>query len=242
MKKIKPEIFRIFQINYNSILIEWSNQPSKMLLNYLLAFKKKLLKEPEISICVIGYNSLLVNLEERIESFNFWIKHFKKIYSKVQIKKIKKGTFWKIPVCYDEKFAPDIVSVSKFLNLSTQELIKLHSKPKYLVYFIGFLPGFLYLHGLDNKLHFPRKEKPILNVPKGSVAIGGEQTGIYPRSSPGGWHLIGRTPISLFEVKNNPPTFIKPGDLISFIPVELKAYLKIERDINSSNFNLKLYD
>ena len=105
----------------------------------------------------------------------------------------------KIPVCYDKEFALDIDRVSKYTKLSTDEIIHLHTKGKYLVYFLGFSPGFPYIGGMDLKLETPRLNSPRIEVMQGSVAIGGKQTGIYPITSPGGWNIIGRTPLILFD-------------------------------------------
>ena len=110
--------------------------------------------------------------------------------------------------------------ISKALKLEVNELIHLHSKNTYMVYFLGFMPGFPYLSGLNPRLHYQRKEKPKVNVPKGSVGIGGKQTGIYTTDSPGGWHIIGSTPINLFDSTTSPPCFIKPGDIISFKKID----------------------
>ncbi|MEM1003631.1 MAG: carboxyltransferase domain-containing protein, partial [Bacteroidota bacterium] len=111
-------------------------------------------------------------------------------------------------------------------------LVNLHSGKDYPIYFFGFLPGFFYLGGLDKRLFCARKTSPRKLVPKGSVGIGGEQTGIYPHDSPGGWQIIGRTPVNLFNVKTVPPVFAEIGDLIRFIPVDLKEFKRIEYQKN----------
>ena len=157
-------------------------------------------------------------------------------------KSIIKGAHWKIPVCYDLKYAPDLLNLSKEINLDASEVVKLHLSARYRVYFLGFLPGFLYLGGLDNRLYLRRKKKPLLKVPKGAVAIGGMQTGIYPNISPGGWHLIGNTPINLFNPKKNPPCFAKPGDWISFEQIDSDTYTKIESEQQNGNYQLNKYD
>ena len=118
----------------------------------------------------------------------------------------------------------------------------MHLSALYRVYFLGFLPGFLYLSGLDSRLYLKRKKKPLLNVPKGAVAIGGMQTGIYPNISPGGWHLIGNTPVNLFNPKKNPPCFAKPGDWISFEQINSQTYSKIESEQQNGNYQLDKYD
>ena len=171
--------------------------------------------------------SILIELKNTIHSLFYWEEHFKKKQKKIK-KTIIERNHWKIPVWYDLKYAPDLLNLSKEKNLDTGKVIKLHSDARYRVNFLGFLPGFLYLSGLDSRLFLKRKKKPLLNIPKGAVAIGGMQTGIYPNISPGGWHLIGNTPVNLFNPKKNPPCFAKPGDWISFEQIDSHTYTKIE--------------
>lgn len=121
-----------------------------------------------------------------------------------------------IPVCYDPEFAPDIDDVAQHTQLSTTEIVNLHSATEYRVACIGFVPGFTFLAGLPKNLPTPRRDVPRKEIPPGSVGIGGAQTGIYPLRSPGGWNLIGRTPLTLFDPAKNPPTLLVPGDRVRF--------------------------
>ncbi|TXH72030.1 MAG: 5-oxoprolinase subunit PxpB [Lysobacteraceae bacterium] len=121
-----------------------------------------------------------------------------------------------IPVAYGEDFGADFVSAARTLDLPAQALIERHCAPLYQVAMIGFAPGFPYLLGLDPTLTLPRLSTPRTHVPAGSVAIGGAQTGIYPRASPGGWRLIGRTPLRMFEPSRAPPALLRPGDRVRF--------------------------
>src|SRR5436190_10625617 len=121
-----------------------------------------------------------------------------------------------IPVCYDPEFALDIDDVARRANISASEIIRLHSSAEYRVACIGFVPGFPFLTGLPKKLATPRRDVPRKEIPPGSVGIGGAQTGIYPLRSPGGWNLIGRTPLRLFDPEKDPPTLLCPGDRVRF--------------------------
>lgn len=121
-----------------------------------------------------------------------------------------------IPVHYGGSDGPDLDAVAAHTGLSTDEVVARHSAALYQVFFIGFQPGFAYLGGLDASLHTPRRAEPRLAVPAGSVGIGGAQTGIYPAASPGGWQLIGRTALSLFDPARTPPTLLQPGDQVRF--------------------------
>src|SRR6266513_2710189 len=121
-----------------------------------------------------------------------------------------------IPVCYDADFALDLARVEAETNLSADTIIALHSSSEYTVACIGFVPGFPFLAGLSEKLRVPRLESPRTRVPAGSVAIANAQAGIYPFESPGGWNVIGRTPLRLFRATENPPTRLRPGDRVRF--------------------------
>ena len=119
-----------------------------------------------------------------------------------------------IPVCYDREFAFDLDRVARHAQISPKEVIDLHSAASYRVSCVGFTPGFPFLTGLPRKLATPRQATPRKQIPAGSVAIGGAQTGIYPQQSPGGWNVIGRTPLQLFDPKKNPPTLLRAGDRV----------------------------
>lgn len=132
----------------------------------------------------------------------------------------------RIPVCYEDEFAPDLRAVSAFTRLTVEEVIAVHTANTYHIYMIGFLPGFPYMGKLDNKLIMPRKKAPV-PVIAGSVAIAGSQAGIYPLDSPGGWWVIGRTPLKIFDPLEAEPVLLRPGDRIEFHPIsshEFKNY------------------
>jgi len=128
-----------------------------------------------------------------------------------------------IPVQYGGEFGPDLDVVARHTGLSAQEVVRRHAAGEYVVFFIGFQPGFAYMGGLDEALHAPRRASPRLEVPAGSVGIGGEQTGVYPASSPGGWQLIGRTDVALFDPTRNPPTLLQHGDRVRFTVAGIHA-------------------
>jgi len=123
-----------------------------------------------------------------------------------------------IPVIYGNAAGPDLQVVADHAAMTPKQVVELHSSTDYVVYFIGFQPGFPYLGGLDSRLHTPRRAEPRVSVPAGSVGIGGSQTGVYPLASPGGWQLLGQTPIALFNPQQQPPTLLRPGDSVRFVP------------------------
>ncbi len=136
------------------------------------------------------------------------------------------GRTVEIPVCYAEAFAPDLKALAAYLNLSVQDVIDLHTQPLYEVAMIGFVPAFPYLVGLPEQLYAPRHASPRLAVPAGSVGVAGRQTGIYPSETPGGWQLIGRTPIKLFRPDAEPPTVLQSGDMVKFYPISEREFFE----------------
>jgi inhibitor of KinA len=133
-----------------------------------------------------------------------------------------------IPVCYGGDFGPDLGRVATQAKLSPEAVIKKHRTAKYQVYLIGFSPGFPYLGGLPKELITPRHTKPRMNVPAGSVGIGGEQTGIYPQATPGGWNLIGCTPLRLFQPEKNPPVLLQTGDEVTFKAISVEEFQRLK--------------
>lgn len=129
-----------------------------------------------------------------------------------------------IPVCYDPEFGLDLEEVAAVCKLSVNELIRLHTSLEFRVYMIGFVPGFAYMGTLPNTLETKRKNTPRLAVPEGSVAIAGLQTGIYPATIPGGWNILGRTPINLFDKTKEPCSYLQAGDLVQFESISKKAF------------------
>ncbi len=133
-----------------------------------------------------------------------------------------------VPVCYEGDCAPDLAVVAKHAKLTPEEVVKRHRKPEYLVYLVGFAPGFPYLGGLPKELETPRQAKPRMVVPPGSVGIGGAQTGIYPLATPGGWNLIGRTPLKLFRPDERPPVLLGAGDRVKFRAITREEFALLE--------------
>lgn len=224
-----------------AILIEWSAAIDKKILFDIVRFKEEI-KKNNLKYLIeirIAYNSVLIIYDSDLIVFENEIQTLKKLYS--QIHQDFKSTVkqWKIPVCYDAIFAIDLDDISLEKGLSKESIIERHSKTVYTVYFIGFLPGFMYLGGLDEKLHTPRKETPRLKIDKGAVAIGGEQTGVYPSESPGGWNIIGNSPIEFFNPEKDIPCFVNAGDTIVFKPISLKEYKDIKTLVEAGVYHIE---
>jgi inhibitor of KinA len=141
-----------------------------------------------------------------------------------------------IPVAYGGEFGQDMHTVADHCGLTPEEIIRIHGASSYLVYMLGFLPGFCYLGGMDSRIVTPRKETPRLKVPAGAVGIAGVQTGIYPIESPGGWQIIGQTPIKLFDPNRTPAFLINPGDKIRFVPISKQEYDRMAQSVKSGTY------
>lgn len=140
-----------------------------------------------------------------------------------------------VPACYDQSCAPDLADVASHHGLSIGQVVALHSAPEYLVRFIGFSPGFPYLQGLPSRLFTPRLATPRPRVPEGSIAIAGDQAGIYPRATPGGWRLIARTALSLFDPAASSPSVLRLGDRVRFVPISLAEFESMRASSSQGN-------
>jgi len=129
-----------------------------------------------------------------------------------------------IPVCYGGELGPDLADVATLHGMSCAEVVEMHASGDYLVYMVGFMPGFAYLGGLPERIATPRRQTPRTAVPAGTVGIGGRQTGVYPLVSPGGWNLIGRTPLRMFDVRRDEPTLLTTGDRVRFRPISADEF------------------
>lgn len=213
-----------------AILIEWANKVDEAILTDIIQFKSYLqscFHSSEVEM-VSAYNSLTL-------IFQSPVLHFHKVKEKIQDWYQEKATSeaktisktWEILVCYEEHFGIDLGSLTESLGLTKEEIIELHTGAIYTIYAIGFLPGFMYLGGLPKALEIPRKEVPRLKVMRGAVAIAGQQTGVYPQDSPGGWHIIGNSPILFFDVNSPHYCFVNAGDKIKFKSISLEKHQEI---------------
>lgn len=232
---------RIRAMGERAILIEFEAEISEKTLEKVLFYKNEIQKHYfEVKVEVINtYNSLLVYYLYTIEDVYDEILTLGGLFRGTKITKKTTVQLFNIPVCYDAEFGLDLKLISRVKHLSPEQIIRLHTRPIYTVYFIGFLPGFLYLGGLDKKLQISRKIQPRMEVQKGAVGIGENQTGIYPKSSPGGWQIIGNSPVPLFDKNRLPPCEISAGDKVKFHQVSKGEFLKISEEIKEGKFQFK---
>jgi len=221
--------YSIFPLGDNAILIDFGNELNESINQKLLEIFRKIKNQnmPGVLDVVPAYSSLTIHYDV--------MKIFEKAGGKTvfdiitdQVKKIveddieisfEQNRKISIPVCYDEEFGPDLSYMANEKSLSIENIIQLHTAKTYRVYMIGFLPGFAYMGTVDQRIQMPRKENPRTNVEAGSVGIAGEQTGIYPLQSPGGWQIIGRTPVLLFNKEKTAPVLLQPEDEIKFFSI-----------------------
>ncbi len=168
---------------------------------------------PDNATC--AYDALAQQVTTRLQSMD-------------RFEPMQPATF-EVPVCYGAEYGEDLEALARTHDLTPAQVIELHCAPLYRVQMLGFAPGFAYLAGLDPKLATPRRSNPRTRVPAGSVAIGGELTGIYPLELPGGWHLLGRSPLSMFDPEAEPPVRLSIGDRVRFVPVSAQEYLQLAK-------------
>jgi inhibitor of KinA len=158
-----------------------------------------------------------------------------------QLPDVESGTrrVVRIPTRYGGEFGPDLPFVAACAHLPSDEVVAIHASTDYLVYMMGFSPGFTYLGGMSERIAAPRLKTPRTSIPAGSVGIARQQTGIYPVESPGGWQLIGRTPMPLFDPQREPPTAVEPGDYIRFVPIDQAEYERIRLQVERGEYRIE---
>ena len=242
MKIDKPHITLLGE---KVISLDWQVGIHPTFHNQLIIIRDQIeaLLKPAIKESVLTYQSIMLFLHED-RSKNHVLKTLQEFNYEQTKRTSTKQQKWRIPVVYGQEFGPDLKSVALQNSMSKEEVVQQHSLVNYRVYFTGFMPGFLYLGGLPESIHTPRKKRPDFHVAAGSVAIGGKQTGIYPRESPGGWHVIGRTPIPMFRIDQSPPSPFKPGDSLQFYAVDLIEFNAIEQAFLDDLYDINnfLYD
>jgi inhibitor of KinA len=174
-----------------------------------------------------AYCSVLVSFDPRKSSPSTVEDYLVSLIQRIESTSLPPQRSVEIPVCYGGERGPDLADVAAHNSCSPDDVVRIHSSGEYLVYFLGFSPGFPYMGGLSPKIATPRLATPRTRVPAGSVAIGGSQTGVYPVSSPGGWRIIGRTPLRLFRPNEQPPVLLQMGDIVHFTPITYEEFAQL---------------
>lgn len=186
---------------------------------------------------VISYNTLVIYFDDTAtdhETLNKAISNLSLSSNERQ-----QATTYIIPVCYDAPFNLDLKEMATLHNITTEEIIQIHTSKPYLIYMLGFMPGFPFLGGLDESIATPRKASPRKEIPAGSVGIANAQTGMYPLSSPGGWNIIGKTPLKLFDPNRQPEVYYEAGDYIQFKRISKEEYDAIEQAVQEGTYEIE---
>lgn len=173
------------------------------------------------------FRSLMVHYDPLATSHAALAEHVARLVEGLDVSH-RHGRLWEIPVCYEGEHAPDLDDVARATKLSTREVVAIHTGEIYQVYCVGFLPGFPYMGDLPAALELPRRTSPRLRLPQGSVCMAMRMTGIYPIESPGGWHLLGRTPVRLFDRRRTDAVLMAPGDQVRFVPIPLAEFGRLD--------------
>lgn len=195
-------------------------------------------KVPGIVETVPTYCSLMIHYDPDHISCDRLLGTLKELAASIDTAALPPSEVLEIPVLYGGEMGPDLAHVAENAGISEEEVVKRHSAPEYLIYMLGFTPGFTYLGGLDSSIETPRLKTPRVSIPAGSVGIAGKQTGIYPIASPGGWQLIGRTPVRMYDPLRETPILPRAGQYIHFFPINEEEYRKIEAEIEAGSYRL----
>ncbi|AOT70505.1 5-oxoprolinase subunit PxpB [Geosporobacter ferrireducens] len=187
------------------------------------------------------YRSLMIQYDPLLLGFQDLIHMLQQFEEELDSIEIPLPKVIQIPTVYGGEYGPDIENVASHNGLSVETVINLHTGRKYLIYMLGFTPGFPYLGGMDERITTPRLKTPRTKISGGSVGIAGNQTGIYPIDSPGGWQLIGKTPLKLYDPNRETPILLNAGDYIEFIPINEAEYKKIEKAVEANCYQYRTY-
>ncbi len=231
-------MMKIFPVGDKALIVKMGDAISPEIHARIRKLLLSLEREPIEGIVdlIPSYNELLIQFDPIKLSYNDLKGFILSFDNKLTEVVLPPGRIVYVPVCYGGEYGPDLSALADFHSLSEEQLVGLHSSTDYLVYMLGFTPGFCYMGGMDERIASPRKSTPGLHIPAGSVGIAGGQTGIYPIASPGGWQIIGRTPLKLFDPGRKPFFLIEMGDFVRFFPVSVKDYELIANEIASGKF------
>lgn len=236
-KKTNPDEFKCYPLGDAAIVIQLGNQISPLIngrVRAVCAYLDEYSFEGFIEY-VPAFTTVTIYYEPWIINYNKLLSLLQELASEVlEQQEVPAGTLLEIPVLYGGEWGPDLDFVASHNKMTAAEVISLHTAPDYLVYMIGFAPGFPYLGGMNELISAPRKDNPRSKIPAGSVGIAGQQTGIYPIETPGGWQIIGRSPINLFDLNSAVPALLKAGDRVRFAAISETEFKKIRRGRNGN--------
>lgn len=223
------ENVRFLPCGDRAVTVEWGSTIDERINRQVHAFARKVeaLSHPAITEVVPTYRSATVHYRPEVLSYEE-LKQLLLSLTQGGPEEAEELPVVEIPVCYGGEYGPDLLEVAQHCSLTPEEVIARHTAPTYRIYMLGFTPGFPYLGGMDPSIAAPRRKEPRIHIPAGSVGIAGEQTGVYPIVSPGGWQLIGRTPLRLFDPQREQPILLSAGAGIRFVPIDEETFRKME--------------
>lgn len=227
-----------------SVCVEFGNEISPEINKKIRAFKIAVEKSgiPGVVETVPTYRSLLVHYKPEIIGFKALTEKFAELMGSLASIQIPPPAVIEIPVLYGGEMGPDIENVAEHNHKTVEEVIRIHTSEDYLIYMLGFIAGFPYLGGMSKEIATPRLKNPRVKIEGGSVGIAGEQTGIYPLDSPGGWQLIGRTPLKLYDADREKPVLLEAGQYIRFKSVTQEEYAQIEKEVADGTYRYVVSD
>ncbi|TYS69479.1 5-oxoprolinase subunit PxpB [Sutcliffiella horikoshii] len=225
------------QVLFGSDISEETNQQIRMFADYLKKYKVEGITElvPAYTTLTVFYRPDKISYSDLCNT----LKNIKKGLQKEEVP--SSATVYEIPVLYGGDVGPDLSEVASYNDMTEDEVVSIHSNQPYLIYMMGFVPGFPYLGGMPQEIATPRRENPRAKIETGSVGIAGEQTGVYPLETPGGWQIIGRTPVKLYNPEKEEPILLSAGAYIRFVPVGQKEYDEIEEAVSRGEYKVKSY-
>ena len=223
--------YPIFPCGDCAVSIQIGNEISESVNREVVAVLNRLQQAKIAGVCelVPSYTCICVHYEPSVIDFDKLITCLQGLDVSFKQSEETHSRVIEIPVCYGGEYGPDLSYVADYHHISEEEVIRRHSSGDYLVYMLGFLPGFAYMGGMDDSIATPRLASPRAKIPAGSVGIAGSQTGVYPLASPGGWQLIGRTPVKMFHMEGETAQFtLQAGDRVRFVPISHEEYRRME--------------
>ncbi len=225
-----------------AVTVEFGNSISEEINSKIRLFYENIKLEnlSGITDLVPAFCSVLVSYDPRLISYKKLCTQLEKYLNMASGAVNTRKKIVSIPVCYEGEYGPDLAFVAEHAGLTAEEVIKIHTSRDYLIYMLGFQPGFPYLGGLDERIFTPRLSVPRTLIRAGSVGIGGEQTGLYPLASPGGWQIIGTTPVKAYNPLKTPSIPYEAGDYIRFYPITKDEFVKIEQEEKQGTYEFQI--
>ena len=225
------------------LILEFGNQIQKHVVDQVVSLNAKIIAAQQLNLLpalletVPTFRSLAVMFDPLITHPDDLAKQIRSLAVEEHTDSVQTGKKYRIPVHYGNESGPDLYSVATMTGLPPKHIVALHQSTVFSVYMLGFLPGFAFMGDTPAQLHLPRRTEPRVRVPAGSVAIANQLTAVYPWDSPGGWHIIGNSPVPLFNGHQQPPALFKAGDTIQFQAIELDQYHSIVDSVNRGEFD-----